>query len=89
MPSQNAPAEFDITGMVVRARPEKVARLTERLRALRGVEVHAASEQGNLVVTVEEIGGEQLVMTTIEAINNMPGVVSTSLVYHHREEQAL
>lgn len=89
MRSQENPAAFDITGVVVRARPEQSDALARDLNALRGVETHAVSETGNLVVTIEELDGEKLAMTTIETINNMPGVLSTSLVYHHREEPAL
>ena len=83
-PTQN-PGQFDITGMVVRTVPTKTAALVASLNQLKGVEVHAIGDGGNLVVTVEELGGEKFALKTIESINNMPGVLSTSLVYHHDE----
>ncbi|MFT5722203.1 MAG: nitrate reductase NapD [Motiliproteus sp.] len=83
-PASN-PELFDITGMVVRTLPASTAALVVSLKQLKGVEVHAIGDEGNLVVTVEELNGEKFAIKTIETINNMPGVLSTSLVYHHDE----
>ncbi|MEW6690749.1 MAG: chaperone NapD, partial [Pseudomonadota bacterium] len=44
----------NISGVVLRARPENVAAVRESLAALPGVEVHAASEDGRIVVTLED-----------------------------------
>lgn len=79
------PDQFDITGMVVRTAAAKTTELVASLNELKGVEVHAIGDGGNLVVTVEELDGEKFALKTIETINNMPGVISTSLVYHHDE----
>lgn len=76
---------FDITGLVVRTSPSKTSAVAESLTELNGVEVHVIGDEGNLVVTVEELDGEKHALKTIETINNMPGVLSTSLVYHHDE----
>ncbi len=82
---QDTQEQFDITGMVVRTVPAKTAAIVASLDQLKGVEVHAMGDGGNLVVTVEELGGEKFALKTMETINNMPGVLSTSLVYHHDE----
>ena len=76
---------FDITGIVVRTPPTKSQAIAASLTELKGVEVHAIGDEGKLVVTVEELDGEKHALKTIETINNMPGVLSTSLVYHHDE----
>jgi nitrate reductase NapAB chaperone NapD len=76
---------FDITGLVVRTPPAKAKAIAASLSELKGVEVHAIGDEGNLVVTVEELDGEKHALKTIETINNMPGVLATSLVYHHDE----
>ncbi|MEH6472013.1 MAG: chaperone NapD [Halopseudomonas sp.] len=85
MQCQDPHEQFDITGMVVRTVPDKTSALADSLSELKGVEVHAVGDEGNLVVTVEELDGEKFALKTIETINNMPGVLSTSLVYHHDE----
>jgi nitrate reductase NapD len=77
---------FDITGVVVRAVPGQASDVADSLNRLKGVEVHAIGDEGNLVVTVEELGGEKYALKTIETINSMPSVLSTSLVYHHSED---
>jgi nitrate reductase NapD len=82
---QETQEQFDITGLVVRTVPAKTAAVVVSLGKLKGVEVHATGDGGNLVVTVEELDGEKFALKTIETINNMPGVLSTSLVYHHDE----
>ena len=86
MQSQQTQEQFDITGVVVRTAPKQTEAVATRLVELKGVEVHAVGDEGNLVVTVEELDGEKFALKTIEEINNMPGVLSTSLVYHHTEE---
>ena len=85
MQSQESEELFDITGVVVRSTPDQAQAVAGSLAELKGVEVHAIGEGGNLVVTVEELNGEKFALKTIETINNMPGVLSTSLVYHHDE----
>jgi len=75
--------QFDITGVVVRAKPEQLEPIRAQLAQLRGVEVHALNPAGNLVVTIEELDGEKLALDTLSQINQIPGVLATTLVYHH------
>ncbi|MCW8884868.1 MAG: chaperone NapD [Motiliproteus sp.] len=81
------PESFDISGLVVRTQPEKAHQVAEQLELLKGVEVHAIGEEGNLVVTIEELDGEKMAVDTITKITNVPGVISTSLIYHHSEDE--
>ncbi len=86
--SKDQPSEqFDISGLVVRSQPENAHQVAEQLEQLKGVEVHAIGEEGNLVVTIEEVDGEKLAVDTITRISNVPGVISTSLIYHHSEDE--
>jgi len=82
------PEAFDITGVVVRAQPDRLQPIRALLTQLRGVEVHAVHESGNMVVTIEELAGEKLALDTLSEINKIPGVLSTSLVYHHTEQES-
>ncbi|MEH6814226.1 MAG: chaperone NapD, partial [Motiliproteus sp.] len=60
---------FDITGLVVRTQPEKAQTVADQLELLKGVEVHAIGDKGNLVVTIEELDGEKLAVDTLTQIN--------------------
>ena len=75
---------MNITGLLVSAHPGHTDALREQLTAMSGVEVHAVTPEGHMVVTVERpTDGE---MTgAFDAINRLPGVLSAALVYHHDE----
>ncbi len=89
MQAESEMDSFDITGVVVRSRPEKIAAVTQQLNKLHGVEVHGSNDAGALVVTVEERGGEKIAMDTMTTINNIPGVISTALVFHQGGSETL
>ncbi len=78
-------AEVHISSLVVHARPEGIKSIETAIGGLEGAEVHGVSEQGKLVVTLETINeGEML--TQIDAINRIAGVLSVALVFHQVEE---
>ena len=76
---------MSICSLVVHTKPENINIVSERLSALDGVEIHAASEQGKLVVTVDH-PDRQVCSDNIMAMQNLTGVLSASLVYEHFEE---
>lgn len=76
---------IDICGILVYARPGSVQVVTERLAAMPGVEVHGASPEGRMVVTIEERDGTPLTTDSIRSINEVAGVLSTALIYQHSE----
>ncbi|MDB2387270.1 chaperone NapD [Shewanella sp.] len=73
--------EFHITSLVVHAASKSVADLKQRLLALVGVEVHAVTDEGKFVITLE---GEtqRSILDNVEAINAFEGVINSSLIYH-------
>lgn len=73
--------EYSVAGVVVHTRPENRDVVAEKLILLRGVEVHAINEEGKLVVTVEEEPGERFIIDRITEINNVEGVINSSLVF--------
>ncbi len=73
--------EYSVAGVVVHTRPENREIVATRLELLRGVEVHAINEEGKLVVTVEEEPGERFIIDRITEINNIEGVINSSLVF--------
>ena len=78
-------ADIEICGVLVHARPEKVHAVGDILADMPGVEVHAITDDGRLVVTIEELPGQKIITKTMEAFNGVAGVLSTSLIYQHSE----
>jgi len=77
---------MDISGVLVQARPEQVDAVKNHLSRLAGVEVHAVTETGRMVVTIENESAPMI--ETMNAFHNITGVLSTSLIYHHFDELA-
>jgi len=78
---------MNIAGVVVHARPEKLSGVEAQLLELPGVEIHATAEDGRMVITVEDRElKESSVGDTVMAFQNVDGVLSASLIYHHFEE---
>lgn len=80
-------AEFHVSSLVVHVRPERLGEVRAALEAMPGAEVHGVSSAGKLVVTLET-GSQHDVVLHMGAIGELPGVLSTALVYHHFEPSA-
>lgn len=76
---------MNITGILVSAQPDQAEALRERLTAMTGVEVHAVTPEGRMVVTVERPTDAEMT-GAFDAINRLPGLLSAALVYHHDED---
>jgi nitrate reductase NapD len=74
-----------ISSAVVVALPERRAELSERLAAMRGVEVHA-SEGSRVVITIEGPTSGML-GETLTTISTMDGVLAANMVFEHAEDQ--
>lgn len=85
----------NIAGVVFVAQPENVDDVATTLKTFPGAEVHACDEKGNLVVTIEDqpnqensgVAGDkpQRLIDTITTMSNVPGVISSSLIFHHND----
>ncbi len=73
-----------ISGVLVKARPERLAGIEKTLAGMAGVEVHGSHEDGRLVVTVEQGDAGQLCDALLH-MQNLPGVLSANMIYHHFE----
>jgi len=79
-------SEYNVCGVLVMARPEMGDVVEQALNKMEGVDVHARSETGRLVVTVEgELGGH--FADKISDMSHIEGVMATSLVYHEIESE--
>jgi nitrate reductase NapD len=81
-------AEHNICGVLVHTRPGNLEDVSGRLAALPGVEVHAATDEGRVVVTVEDTP-ERLAIETIDDIFQTAGVINASLVYQYTDDEDL
>lgn len=75
---------MNISGILVHAQPDRVEPVREALSALPGVEVHAATAEGKLVVTIEE--DDSAMGRTAMQFHTIEGVLSAAMIYHHCEE---
>lgn len=76
--------ELHIAGVVVFARIEGLQRVADALAALPGAQVHGSSADGKLVLTLEG-DRSSYVAEQLHAVQALPDVVSTALVYQHHE----
>jgi nitrate reductase NapD len=77
---------MNISGVLVRSRPEKLGAVRARLQEMTGVEVHGANPDGRLVVTVEEHGNRAMADIVLR-MQDLPGVIAASMIYHQYEEE--
>ena len=75
---------MDISNVIVSAKTEDGASVRSLLEATPGVEVHTVAEDGRMIVTIEA-DTEKDTVRIYELINQMPGVLSVSMVYHQVE----
>jgi nitrate reductase NapD len=78
---------MNIAGVLVHSHPDFTETVTRSLSALPGVEVHAAADDGRIVVTVEGDDANALA-DTFRNFSDMSGVLSTAMVYHHFESDS-
>jgi len=76
---------MSISGLVIHAAPAKVPGVTERLKAIPGVEIHAANDDGRLVVTVD-LPDDKTSADTLFKIKDIEGVADASLVYNYFDD---
>ena len=76
---------MNICGCLVHVARDKIATARATMEAMAGVEVHAQSEDGRLVVVVEDTA-DAYASDIIMALHQVPGVISLTLNYHHFED---
>lgn len=75
---------MSIVSLVLRIRPETRGEAEAALLALPGVECHQMSEDGRLIVTVEETPNA-VMLDTLIAIHRVPQVLAATLAYENSE----
>ncbi|AWK88421.1 chaperone NapD [Azospirillum thermophilum] len=77
-------AEVHISSLIVRHLPEQAAAVRAAAGALSGLDWHA-DQDGKAVVTLVTDSARRI-LDYIDALNLLPGVLGTTLVYHHYED---
>lgn len=78
-------SRINVSGLLVHAHPDRADSVRARLLQMPGVEVHAVSPEGRLVVTLENASDREMA-DTFERVQALPHVLSASLIYHHSED---
>ncbi|MEM5277275.1 chaperone NapD [Cupriavidus taiwanensis] len=80
-----ASAEWHIAGIVVHALPDRLAQVRAAIEAIAGAEIHAVSDSGKLVVTLEA-PSSRAIAAHLTFLHQFDGVLSAALVYQHNED---
>lgn len=75
---------MSISGIVIYVQPETVEAMSEQITALGGVEIHATTDDGRLVATVDQ-PDDRKAADVFSELQNMEGVLNTALVYNYFE----
>ncbi len=76
---------MSISGLVVHSTPEKAPGVKTQLTDIPGVEVHAAMEDGRMVVTVDQLD-DKASADILFKIKDLEGVVDAALVYNYFDQ---
>lgn len=75
---------MNISSLLIHVQPQRAERVRAQLEQMPGVEVHAVTAEGRLIVTIEKSGDLEM-GRAFEQLGAIPGVHATTLVYHHSE----
>lgn len=76
---------MNISSVIVRARPEKLASVRSALARIPGVDVHQDAPDGRVIVTIEDCADGSTADAFI-AMHNLDGVIGASLVYQYCDD---
>ena len=75
---------MNISGVIVKAYPEKLFSIERMLTTMEGVEVHGNDEEGRMLLTVSQKTANSLV-NTLDEIQHVPGVLAAAMIYNEFE----
>ena len=75
---------MNISSVIVIPHPDHIEAVRLRLQEVDGVELHAVSPEGKMIVTVEA-DNDRITADTYEHVSHLDGVLSASMVYHQNE----
>ena len=75
----------EIVELAATRAPALIITVDNGISSLDGVEIHATTDDGKLVVTIENDAGPMI--DTMNSFHEIDGVLSASLIYHHFDEE--
>lgn len=75
---------MNISSVIVIPHPDHIEGVRQRLQSIDGVELHAVSPEGKMIVSLEAADDRETTRL-YEAISLLDGVLSASMVYHQKE----
>jgi nitrate reductase NapD len=75
------PDEVHISSLIVHVRADCRQAARASIAARDGIEIHGEDAEGRMVVVLET-PSEAEILAHVAAINDIPGIVATSLIYH-------
>jgi len=78
---------MNIASLVVHTRPDDLDAITGQLQTLPGAEVHASTDNGRLVVTIEH-DDTHVVAATLTAIHELQGVISAAITFQYSDDES-
>lgn len=75
---------MNISSAIVYAKPMQDESLRALLCSMSGVEVHAATDDGKMIVTIES-ESDHAAIDTYKAIEQLPGVLSLAMIFQQTE----
>ena len=81
------PDQVHITSLVVQAVPSKWREAADEVARLPAVEVHTGEPIGKFIVLLET-DDEQQILNAIDRIQDIDGVLTATMVYHHVDEES-
>ena len=77
---------MNIIGMLVHVNSIKIKQVEQSLMKIGGIEVHAVTEKGQLIITIEE-NDDQILTEKIFQLHHLEGVLAAAIVYQYSETQ--
>ncbi len=78
--------EAHISSLLVQVSPEHLSQTQKLISDFKEAEIYGVSEVGKIVVVLET-QAEGFISDIIEKINNMPGVLGATMVYHQIDSE--
>ena len=78
---------MNISSIVIHTHPQDSSTLQGKLADLPGVDIHAATDDGRIIITIEDTP-ENVPSETLMNVQNMQGVLSAAMVYNYCDEQS-
>ncbi|MCL6263821.1 chaperone NapD [Craterilacuibacter sp. RT1T] len=76
---------MNVSGVAVRCTPEKRHAVCAAFEAMDGVEIHAATDDGRVVVVIDKDNTREAADAYV-ALHDVDGVINVSLVYAYADE---